>query len=121
MTYRAWMASLEQEFEQGPMAQAKQRWLKKARQQRVITQKQLEDLVEVREYLQVWRAQTLEKAQEIIDDLKEELDWDEQKLKAALEGGAMVEPGEWHVEDALPEERQMQLPFGPQLVFVAAG
>jgi hypothetical protein len=109
MTDQEWLEEQELAIEQAQAAQ--ERWLESCRCQGIVTQKQLEEMVEVVRYLEVWRARTLEKAQEIIAALEEELAWDEARLRAALEGGAVVEAGELTLEDALPGERQMKLEF----------
>jgi hypothetical protein len=57
----------------------------------------------------------------MMSDWEEELESDERKLRAALEGGAVVSSANTTLKDALPEEPQMRLPFRPQLVYRAAG
>ena len=50
-------------------------------------------MVELREYIQVWRERPTEKVRDVLKDLEDELDLDERLLEAALEGGAVVERG----------------------------
>ena len=118
LTNEEWLEEQEEAIAEEELAVLRERWLAKCRRQRVVTQGQLEEIVKEREYLEDWRERTLELAREqIIGDLEDELAWDEAKLRAALEGGAVVEAGELRVEDALPgenalpEDRQMKLGF----------
>ena len=78
---------------------------------RKIRQGQLEEIVELREFLWDWRTRLEEMAAEVISQYELDLQMDLRKLRKMLAAGAVVECGNYTLEDALPAERQMRLPF----------
>jgi hypothetical protein len=109
MTDEEWFEEQERAVSEERIRVARERWLAKCRRQRRITQKQLAEIVKEREQLEHDWAHQDEVFAGIMEQYEEQLAWDERKLKAALEGGAKVEAGEYRLEDALPEERQLRL------------
>jgi hypothetical protein len=121
MTDSAWMERLDAELESESLELAKARALEWARRKRMVTQRELEKLVEQREAIKDNWARKEEVWADMMAWIQEDYEFDCELLRAALEGGAVVECGELTLEDALTQERQMRLPFGPRLVYEAAG
>jgi hypothetical protein len=114
MTNADWSAARELESAKEGLARAKKRALERARQKRVITQRELRKLVEMRENLEDWRARREEIVEQIVGNLEAEYDFARRCMQTALEAGAMVDVGEYTLEDALPRELQMRLAFQRQ-------
>jgi len=75
MTNADWSAARELESAKEGLARAKKRALERARQKRVITQRELRKLVEMRENLEDWRARREEIVEQIVGNLEAEYDF----------------------------------------------
>jgi hypothetical protein len=111
MTDEEWWEEQGRAVSEEQIRVAREEHLGECRRQRRITQAQLAEIVEEREQLEHDWAHKDEVFAGIMENYEEQLAWDERKLQAALEGGAKVEAGEYTLEDALPEERQLRLGF----------
>jgi len=102
MTDGEWLKAQEEEMEAEYEERKREEWLLECRRQPVVTQEQLQKLAEDRWQLEWEQGHPEEVLRQVLGDYEEQLRWDERCLRAALEGGARVEEGEWTVEDALP-------------------
>jgi hypothetical protein len=80
-----------------------------------VTQLRIEEIIELRALVWALKHRPEEMGREMAADAvrqyEQELRVNVRKLTGMLRAGAQVERGEYRLEDALPEERQLKLPL----------